>query len=432
MALKRKSMYGLEIEMFTLNEEGKLVNGAKDILNAVRGKKIEKYVRKEISQCMVELGAKEKRSIRECGRAFIEHVEDLVEVSQEAGYRLLPLGCHPGRVLPKLQTNVWYDGKRAVLGDNVFTEGRISGFHFHYTLPEGIVEKHTEMIKTVGRAKAVDIFIQQYNFLHACDPAMITFCQSTPFWMGYNWGKDCRVLVYRDMRTTKGEKSLRGMHYYIPMFGSLPGYEFTLQDIRVMADSRKAQWLKILEQKGHPTNEIAGFPTLKFMWGPLRVNKVGTYEYRGPDMNHPAIIFSTSRLLHNLLKAIEKKQVEVKPSDIGIEEPFVLEDNTIYVPPFSTLKHLEQQSALHGLDSEEVYKYCSNLFSLMSKLTRRKIPLLKKMLDTKRTISDEILEMVKKNGYDTNEEVPEDMLNHVALYHANKLPSEIDNARKML
>jgi hypothetical protein len=432
MPLKRKSMYGLEIEMFTLDEEGKLVNGAPKLQEAVKGKRIEKYVRKELSQCMIEVGAKEKRTIRECALSFMDNVEELVELGEGLGYRFLPLGCHPGRVQPKLHTTVWYDGKKTVLGKDVVKEGRISGFHFHYALPEGIVQKSTETIKRVGRSPVVDIFISQYNFLGACDPAILTFCQSTPIWMGYHWAKDCRVLVYRDLKVTKGDKEFRGIHYYLPIFGSFPGYEFTVEDIRVMADNRKSQWLKLLEQKEYPTNEIAGSPSLKFMWGPLRVNKIGTYEYRGPDMNHMPFIFSASRLLYHALKAIEKKGLQVVPSDIGIEEPFVLEDNVIYVPPHATLRDLERQSVINGLGSEGVHKYCSNLFSLVKKLSRTKIPLLKDMLESKKTMSDEILDMVKKNGYSLEEEIPEDMLNHIALYHANKLSAELDNARKML
>lgn len=435
MVLKRKSMYGLEIEMFTLNSEGKLVDGAPEILKAVQGKKIEKYVRKELSKAMIELGAKEKRTIKESALAFAENLKSLVELAENLGYRLLPLGCHPGRVEPKLHTNIWYDAKKAVLGKEIIKEGRISGFHFHYSLPEGIIAKETEMIKRVGRSKAGNMFIQQYNFIEACDPALLTFCQSTPIWMGFNWGKDSRVLVYRDLKITKGDKTLRGMHYYVPEIGSLPGYEFTVEDLRVLADTRKAKWLRKMEEIKYPTNEIACYPTLKFMWGPLRVNKIGTFEYRGPDMNHPPVIFSVSAVLYHALRAIEQKELVVVPSDIGISEPFTLEDDKIYVPPHATLKNLEQQSAVNGYDSQDVHKYCSSLFSLVEKIAKRgkkKMKLVKKMIDSKKSVSDEILDMVKKNGYDLNEEIPEDMLNHVALYHANKLHSEMENLKKMV
>ena len=149
-------------------------------------------------------------------------------------------------------------------------------------------------------------------------------------------------------------------------------------------------------------------------------------------MNHLNIVFAASRLLYHALKAIEKEQLEVVPSDIGIEEPFVLENHTLYVPPHATLRNLEQQSVINGLESEAVYKYCSNLFELVTKLTKKKMPIIKEMLENKKTISDEILAMVKKNGYDINEEIPEDMLNHIALYHAEKLSSELDDTRNAL
>ncbi len=432
MALRRKSMYGLEIELFIMNEEGRLVSAAPELLKAVEGKRISKYVKKELGKSMIELCAKEKRTIWESAEAFLHNLQDLIEIAEKMGYRLLPLGAHPGRERPKLHTSDWYDAKKAVLGKDTYKEASICGFHFHYTLPEGIVQKDTERIKSVGRSQAREIFLQQYNFLAASDPAIITLAQSTPFWMGRHWAKDCRVLIYRDLKVTKGAESMQGIHYYLPMFGALPSYEFTLQDIRVMADARKAQWLKLLEQKEFPTNEIACYPTLKFMWGPLRVNKIGTFEYRGPDMNHPDVIFSLSTLLVYLLKSIEKRKLRVEPSDIGINEPFVLEGDTIYVPPHSTLKHLEQQSVVHGLDSSAVHGYCSNLVALAERLPgkAKRLERIKEMLKGKRTVSDEILEMVRKNGYDINEEVPEDMMNHVALYHANKLSSGIEELRK--
>ncbi len=432
MALRRKSMYGLEIELFTLNNEGKLINAAPEILKKVEGTNLGKYVKKEISKSMVELLAKEKLSVRESAYTFLENLEELVGIAEDMGYRLLPLGAHPGKVAPKLHTTEWYDAKKAVLGKDTYKEASICGFHFHYTLPEGIVQKTTETIKKVGRSYARDIFLQQYNFLAACDPAMITLCQSTPFWEGVHWAKDCRVLVYRDMKVTRGEDSMKGIHYTLPMFGGLPNYEFTLQDIRVMADAKKTQWLKLLEKNDFPTNQIACFPSLKFMWGPLRVNKIGTFEYRGPDMNHPDVIFSTSRLLVYLLRRIEKMEIAVEPSDIGTDEPFVLEDNTIYVPPHSTLKNLERQSVVHGFDSSSVHRYCSALLALTDKLPGkpRFLSRVKEMVRKKKSVSDEILDIVRKNGYDPSDEVSDDMMNHVALFHAEKLSKSVGKIRE--
>ncbi len=437
MPVQRKSMVGLEVEFFVLDEHGRPVNESDKILKHFQGKRLGKYLKPELSKGMLELGAAPNRSIRECGLAFMENVSDLVEETEKLGLKLLPLGVHPAKENPVLRTSLWYDAKKAVLGINdAKREGKICGFHFHYTLPEGIVAKDTHMIKSLKRSKAREIFLQQYNFLVAADPPVLTFSQSSPLWDGSYYAKDTRVLVYRDLKLARGTYVLRGLHYYLPMFGALPNYEFTLKDLRVFADVRKNEWLKILEQKSFPTNEIAAYPTLKFMWGPLRVNKIGTFEYRGPDMNHPLYIFSIMSLLRYALEAIETHEYEVRPSDIGIDEPFVLEDDVIYVPPKATLKYLEYRSVTEGFESKAIHNYASALLDLVSKISgkgkSRNLELIKKMLKEKKSVSDEIIQLVKKNGYSLEGELPEDILDYIALYHSEKFSSEMDNTIKAL
>jgi len=431
MSSRRTPTYGLEIELFIIDSEGRLVDEAPQLLKAIEGKPVARHATKELSKCMIELTSKEAAGVDECAPGVISDLSDLHDEALKLGLRLLPLGTHPGRGMPKLHTSVWYDAKKSVLGEDVVKEGRISGFHFHYGLPEGIVDGQTNMIQRVGRSESKDTFISQYNLLTACDPAMLTFCQCSPIWMGFNWAKDCRVLVYRDLKAIKGGKVLRGIHYYLPVFGSLPEYEYTVEDLRVMAETRKAGWLKLLEQKRYPTNEIAGYPTLKFVWGPIRVNKVGTFEYRGLDMNHPEVNLSASKLIFAALDAIERLSLKALPSDIGIEEPFLREDDTLYLPPHATLEHLERQSVINGFESADVRKYCSALLDFVagSGASLEGTEPLSQMLEDKRSVSDEILAMVRKNGYSTDEEIPEDMLDHIALYHADRFSAYLSSKR---
>lgn len=437
MPVQRKSMVGLEVEFFVINDKGKPVNDADRILKHFEGKRLANYLSPEFSKEMLELGATPNRSIRECALAFMENVVRLKEGTDALKLKILPLGVHPGTDKPVLRTSLWSDSQKAVIGmEDAKKLGKICGFHFHYTLPERIVAKDTQMIKGLKRSKAREIFLQQYNFLVAADPAILTFSQSSPIWDGYHYAKDTRVFIYRDMKFKKGARKLHGPYYYLPMFGALPSYEFTLNDLRVLADTRKSEWLKILEQKRFPTNEIAAYPTLKFVWGPIRVNKIGTFEYRGPDMNHPLYIFSIMSLLRYALEAIETHEYEVRPSDIGIDEPFVLEDDVIYAPPYTTLRHLEYRSATSGFDSVKVQNYTSALFDLVSKISgkgkTKNLDLIRNMIRDKKTVSDEILEFVKKNGYSLEEELPEDMLNYIALYQADKFYSGMDNTIKQL
>jgi hypothetical protein len=437
MAIQRKSMLGLETEFFTINQEGKLIDGSDKLFEAVKGKKSEHYVRHEYSKAMFELGAEPKRKISDTANAFMENLEEVLEITDKLGMLLYPLATHPGREIPKSRSKPWYDAIKLILGKKEVDAsfGRVCGFHWHYTLPEGIIKRDTEMIKGLERSKAREIFLQQWNFLVAMDPVGSTFCQASPYWNGFHHGKDCRTLIWREMSTT-GPDPLRGIYYYHPIFGALPKYEFTLEDLRVFADKKKTEWLKLLEQKQFPTNEIATVPALKFMWGPLRVNKIGTFEYRGPDMNHPQVIFSVASLLRFALEAIEKNELRVLPSDIGISEPFTLEDDTIYVPPFARVKYYEFQASVLGLESDDLYEYANKMFNLVIKISGRgsskNLKLIRNMLRSRKTISDEVLDMVKKNGYDPKEELPEDFANHIALYHARKLHEEIDETKKLL
>jgi hypothetical protein len=435
MAIQRKSMLGLETEFFTVNQEGKLIDGADKLFEAVKGKKSQEYVRHEFSKAMFELGADPMLKTRDTALAFLENLEEVLDLTEKNDMLLLPLSVHPGREIPKSRTTQWYDAIKLILGKEAVESsfGKVCGFHFHYTLPEGIIKRETQMIKEFGRSKAKDVFLQQWNFLVATEPVGHTFCQSSPFWNGVHHGKDCRTLVWREMSTT-GPNPLKGIYYYHPIFGSLPSYEFTLEDLRVFADKKKTEWLKLLEQKEFPTNEIASIPALKFMWGPLRVNKIGTFENRGPDMNHPLVVFSVASLLRFALEAIEKNEFRVLPSDIGISEPFTLEDETIYIPPFSRVKFYENQGSVLGLESDDLFDYATNMFNLVSKISGRgnskNLKLIRKMLRDRKTVSDDILDMVRKNGYDPREELPEDFCNHIALYHAKKLHDEIQDTKK--
>jgi len=434
MALKRKSMIGLEVELFTVDTEGKFVNEADKVLDGIEGGKLSEVVRPECAKTMVEIGTNPKRSIRDSALEFISDLRQVIELAESKNVRLLPLATHPGREMPKMRTSTWYECQQVLLGKEELRKGgKVSGFHFHYTLPEGILEKQTQYLKNVGRSAARDVFLHQYNFLLATDPAIITFCQSSPVWFGKNYAKDCRVLLYRDF-SLGNDPSIHGMYYYHPLLGGLPNYEFTLQDLRVVADRRKSEFLRLLESKEYPTNEIAPYPSLKFMWGPMRVNKIGTFEYRGPDMNHPDVIFSVTSLLAFCLRAIEKKGLRAQPTDLGAQEPFLLEDGLIHLPPHSTLKYLEYQSALSGLESAEIKNYCSRLYGLVEKISgkskSRNLKTIRTMLENSKTVSDEILDMIKKNGASLEEEIPEDLLNHIALFHADKLSRSIPTLEK--
>ena len=368
-SILRKANIGWEAEFFVLDHDGHIINEAGKLLNILKKENFS-HARKEISKTMIELSSKPYRTVTETSAAFLDRLEDLVRLAEKYNYRLLPLGTYPGKTNPKLNRTSWYKAKKYVLGkENVVKEASICGYHFHYTLPERIVKK--ELVKVLRRSHALNVFLNQYNFLIAADPAAITFCQSSPFWQGEQYAKDCRVLIYRDF-AVNDYSTVRGIHYYLPLFGALPNYEFTLEDLRVMADRRKTEWIKLLQkQRFNKLVDIMAVPALKFMWGPVRVNKIGTFEYRGSDMNYPAYTMALAALFRYALEAIENQGFKIAPSDLGNTKPFLLEDETIYVPSYSHVRHFEYLSTMHGLEASAVYNYCKRLLVLVDKISER-------------------------------------------------------------
>lgn len=428
----KKTMIGLEVELFTLDSDGNLIHESDKLFELLKGRNLSHHLREEISFSMVELGAKPGEHVRSTARAFLENLRTIVEVAEKNDIYLLPLGCYPAKSIPKFRKKPWYDQQVALFGKKKMRYAeKVCGFHFHYSLPKGIVSKNLGSIKSLRCSVAKDVFINQYNFLVASEPACITFCQSSPFVDGRHFAKDCRTMLYRDL-SIPGE--VYGLYSSAPEIGGLPNYEFTLEDLRYLAGKRKGIYLTMLQEKGIKIGEVAAYPELKFMWGPIRINKIGTFECRGLDMNHPQYLFGVASLLKLALEEIKKQNLQTLPSDIGIKEPFKIEGDIVYLPPFSTVKSLELLSSRYGFDNSSVHSFCRALFSFVSKISGKGnsnfLSIIKKMLDEKKTVSDDILGLVRKNGYDPKN-VPDEFLKYIAAYHAKKLSDEIEPTIKL-
>lgn len=437
MEKTKPTTLGMEVEFFTINEKGELEPKGDELYRiSKKHEELSRQLHEEVSYSMIEMGSTPNRKLKQLELDSLRNIKNLIETGEERGIKLLPLGCYPGRRKPKLKSKPRYNMQSFLLENFKEYIGRICGFHFHYSLPKGIVGKKTKKVKQVSYSKEKDIFLNQYNFLIATDPACTTFCQSSPLVYGKNYAKDCRTILYRDMSIPD---EIRGLWADYPLFGGLPNYEFTLEDIKNASIKRKNTIAELLHAKGYLTKEITNevffSPELRFMWGPIRVNQVGTIEYRGLDMNLPSYLFSVSYLIKLALDAIKEEELKVLPSDIGLKEPFKIEDGTVYLPPFSIVKSLEYLGSRYGLDNSSVYDYCSALFDFVVKIPKKKemrrLKIIKKMLEKKKTVSDEILELVKKNGYDP-QDVPDEFIRYLNLYYSKKLEDEVEKRIKLL
>jgi hypothetical protein len=427
---------GFETEFFIIGENGRLLDKADSAINLLSKKKrVHLHMRKEVFRSMLEVGAYPGRQLREVERKYLCNLREILDACSEHGMRLLPLGCYPAKADSKLRETPFTLAQAQLYGKKKYMDSlRICAYHFHYSLPRGIVEKSSKTIRSLRYSKAKDTFINQYNFMVAADPALITFCQSSPFHNGRNLAKDCRVAVYRDLILK--EAGISGIHAEHANFGGLPGYEYTLHDLKAMSSRRKETFIGLLESHNiRVPLRIKKFSNLRFMWGAVRVNGVGTLESRSPDMNHPSIVFAASYLAKLALGMIKSQELQMLPSDIGLKEPFKREGDTVYLPPFSKLKKLELRSALRGFESQQVHKYCAALFNFVVRNAKKKdmkqLDAISRMLSKKKTTSDEILDFVEKEGY-SPDSVPNSLLREVALMHSERLYSDVEKTIKLL
>ena len=429
--------FGFETEFFIIDEEGNLINKSDDVINLLKDKKrIYNQLRKEAVYSMLEFGAYPGRKLKKVELRYLENLRTTIDLCGEEGIKLLPLTGYPAKSRPKMNINPWYAMQAKFFGKQKFSRAMLCAFHFHYSLPKGLVEKSTTQLRSLRYSRAREIFLNQYNFLIAADPACITFCQSSPFIEGEHFAKDARTLLYRDMVLEEKGKKIYGLYAEYPLFGGLPNYEYTLADLRKMSAERKEAFLAILHSKGMDLPpKVLKRSNLRFMWGSVRINRVGTIEYRGTDMNHPSYIFSTAYLLKLALNTIKSQNLQMLPSDIGLKEPFKREGDVVYLPPFSRVKSIEKCSTLYGFESKRVHNYCSALFNFVVKNAKRKnmkkLKTISKMLREKKTVSDEILKFVRKKGYKPDD-VPNEVLKEVALVHSARLSKDVDETIKLL
>ncbi len=427
---------GLETEMFTIDENGKLVDRVDKIIRLLSGnRRVHAHMRKEVFKSMLEIGAQPGRKLREMEIKYLKNLESVLDLCEGEKTFLLPLGCYPAKSKSIMRRDPWYDMQSELYGRKRFMHAlHICAFHFHYSLPRGIVEKSSRTIRALRYSKARDTFLNQYNFLVAADPALLTFCQSSPFHHGKHIAKDSRALLYRDIAMKKENKY--GLYAGYPEFGGLPGYEATLYDLKELSSRRKKHFVSLLSARGIALPpRIDKISNLRFTWEAIRVNRLGTFEYRGPDMNYPSCLFSISYLIKLAFGLIKSQNLQMLPSDIGLMEPFKREGDTVYLPPFSRVKQLEMRSVLRGMESTQVRKYCSALFNFVVRNSKKKdlgrLEQISKMISAKKTLSDEIIGFVEKEGRSLDS-VPDSTLRDVAIEYSGRLRKDVEKTIRTL
>ena len=430
----KRSKTGIELEVQTLNEKGYVVNKADFLIKECKKEKKGLAICKECARHMVEFVSFPSVKVQNTALDIINSFKTVIEVAKKNNLVIYPLSTYPGRFEPRMRKNRWYKIQESIFGKERFRlAGKSIAFHCHYTMPRGVFDKKTKFLKPLLSPKIKQTLIDSYNFAIAMDPALVVFLQSSPFLDGKFLAKDSRVVIYR------GDSSLRfpkAIYTGYTQYGSLPPYKQTLTDLIYTLKSRHARMKRVLEKKGVPASDLSKYGRiLDFCWNPVKINKHGTIEQRSCDMNYPQIFIAASVLIKYAQRKVHQDFMKVIPSEIGIEEPFKIEGNVVYVAPHTYVrKTLQYLSAYKGLEDKHMYLYCKRFFKFAQGLiNKRYAPIIKpiaNMINEKKTVSDLIVKKIRKKGYSLDQQVPDAAMAELALDLSQNLLRKIEKTEK--
>lgn len=431
----KKSLIGFEIELFTLDRKGKVTDGAEKLLeDAAKDRRI--GLKKECAKNIIEVVSGPHEDVSKSMAGMLAEIQYAVDFAHNNGMLLCPTGAYPGKFTPTMRTDKRYKIQEEIFGKSKFAiAGRCIGFHCHYTLPRGVFDSQVRMLKMLVRSKMKDSLVNSYNTLIAMDPVLTTLMQSSPYYQGERLGKDARMIMYRGGEALDNP---HGLYSDFQKFGGLPPYKPTAFDIIDVISNRFDTWTKHLESLGINIKTLSLYGSiLATTWNPVKVNPNGTLEQRGMDMNHPSLVLGVGALIKFVLGKLSEEDYAVMPSEIGINEPFKVEGDVVYIPPYPYVRSvLQKESAYLGLESIAVLKYCKRLLKLAianaPKERRKLFYPFQKMVRNRKTVSDEILSFTAKKGFRKSPSISDDVAAEVALFHAERFVDEIYSTRDVI
>ena len=278
-------MFGIELEFFFLDKQGRISNNADRLLKELKGKLPNTEIKKECGKSMIELCSFPHKSSREVFSNFIKDMEELMYSAEVNDLALYNKGTYPGRNINEMRKDKRYDAQKQILGKRQFQNaGKCIGFHFHYTLPRNVFNHKQKFffpdLKLVKRKKIVNLF----NLYIALDPALATFMQSSPYFEGKLMGKDSRMVMYRGDPVFNSKESVYSL---IPKFGKLNNYTKDFDSLTNNILNQSKSWKRLLRKRNLSFKDFIkkDMSPLDTSWKPVKLSTHGTIESRGCDMN---------------------------------------------------------------------------------------------------------------------------------------------------
>ncbi|MFH1306126.1 MAG: glutamate-cysteine ligase family protein [Candidatus Micrarchaeota archaeon] len=422
-----------ETELFVVDEEGKISNRADEIIKKTKTLQLDFPIQEEYCHHLIEITSEPKREMLHTANGWVQTLQTVIEESKKLGLMLYAQGTYPAKFIPKTR-NRYYKMKEEIIGREKMLngDGKVAGFHFHYCLPHRTFDKKEEELKQLFHSENKEILLSIHNALIAADPAFMNFMASSPFYEGEHLAMDTKNLFYRDKEIKVKGKVIKGMYSEKKMFGKLPEYALSISELILRIEKRYEAFRNEVKEKcPQYMDVINSMHPMKMYWGPLRISRYGTFEYRGLDMNLPSYIIGSGLLIKYMIKRIRNEGLKVMPTDIGIKEPFKVEGETLHVPPFTYVDEVLQYKAiLEGTDSHEVRNYMKSIIKFaMPGIPKRKdagLMRIKEILETGKTRSDVILKRAVKLGWGRDSKLGEDIARKIVLTSADELEKEVE------
>jgi len=230
-----------------------------------------------------------------------------------------------------------------------------------------------------------------------------------------------------------------GLYSKHQQFGGLPPYKQTETDLIHSLKRRQKRWFRLIKKVEENADLRKMYPyNLDISWNPVKINKHGTLEQRGMDMNYLSIILGLSASIKFCLKKIQRDFIEVIPSDRGISEPFKIKKGVLFIPPHTYVREkLQKASAYKGFQDNELYEYAKKFFRFVRSLApERYYPLLEKiktMIDKRISISDEMLNYAKrKNLINRYNKISNKNAQILALHFSKKFEKDLKETKRIV
>jgi len=429
---------GLEVETHIIDNEGNISFEGLNIVEQVKAKYPEVDIVKECGKNMIELGCYPDVNTYNPALEMLRGLEKVIKVAKENNVKIYPFGTYPGKFETKFTPDITgqYGIKRKIFGREKFKLAtKAVGFHHHYTLPKGVFDYEKKDLKLLIDSKLKRSLLNNYNFEIAIDPILTLFAQSSPFFNGRLLGKDSRMLIYRGGR----KLGYDGLYSNYQQVGALPPYKQTETDLLSSIRRREQRWEKVVKKADKKANLKKMYKTkLDICWNPVKINKHGTLEQRGMDMNYMGVLLGISALIKFTLRKLQHDFIEVIPSDVGINEPFKIQHGVMFVPPHTYVREtLQRASAYEGWDNEELAEYAKKFYKFAKPLIRDfYYPLLERieeMIEKRKSVSDEIISFAKRKKLLTKNNVISDKSARIiALHFSKKFEEDLRNTKKLL